>query len=50
MGHNIKIFEEERSDVSLDLFGRQLQPYTGRKQQRAPAVLFAAKTVTLNNV
>jgi hypothetical protein len=31
MGHNIKIFEDERSDVSLDLFCRQLQPYTGGK-------------------
>jgi hypothetical protein len=31
MGHNIKTFEEERSDVSLDLFGRQLQPYIGKK-------------------
>jgi hypothetical protein len=31
MAYNIKIFEEERSDVSLDLFGRQLQPYTGQK-------------------
>jgi len=51
MGHNIKFFEEERSDVSLDLFGRQLQPYTGQKyQQRGPALLFAAKTVTINNV
>ena len=30
-GHNIKIFEEERSDFSFDLFCHQLQPYTGRK-------------------
>ncbi|WP_332954202.1 hypothetical protein [Microcoleus sp. AR_TQ3_B6] len=43
MGHNIKFFEEERSDVSFDLFGRQLQPYTGPKYQRGPALLFAAK-------
>jgi hypothetical protein len=50
MGHNINIFEEERSDVCLDLFGGQLQPYTGQKYQRGPALLFAAKTVTINNV
>jgi hypothetical protein len=36
MGHNIKIFEEERWDVSLDLFGCQLQPYTGQNSSVRP--------------
>jgi hypothetical protein len=40
MGHNIKIFEQERSDVRLDLFGRQLQPYTAQNTSvRLPCYL-----------